>query len=73
MGIFDVNTKGMGLVFSDRAISRMIEELISNSLDENGATDIHVTFRPVSGGIYELVVSDNSPEGFVDMSLVEGP
>ena len=69
MSIFQVDTKGFGQAFADRPIHRMIEELISNALDEN-VTQVDVTYGRGRGGDYTLTVTDDSPTGFEDLKEV---
>ena len=59
MGILDVDLKGLGGLVD---VVRAPVELIANSWDEDGCTDVRVTFEPVPGqSRVTLIVDDNAP------------
>jgi hypothetical protein len=66
MGMFDLNTRGFRQIFADRSVSRMVEELVANALDEN-ASRVDVAFEHMGGQDYRLKVTDDSPNGFADL------
>lgn len=66
---FDVSSEGLGKQAEQQSKGRLLAELIQNSLDEAGVTQIAVTLALVPGRpMAELTVEDDSPEGFRDFS-----
>lgn len=65
---FDVDKEGLGKLIKKHGTGRLIAELLQNALDEN-VTTVAITISPLPGRpIAELVVEDDSPEGFKDLA-----
>ena len=66
---FEVDTNGLGKQAEEYSKGRLLAELIQNSLDEAGVTQIAVTLALVPGRpLADLMVEDDAPEGFRDLS-----
>jgi hypothetical protein len=66
---FDMDKAGLGKQAKEQAKGRLIGELVQNSIDEVGVTQIAVTLALVPGRpLADLTVEDDSPEGFRDLS-----
>jgi len=66
---FDVDKAGLGRQAEEQGKGRLVGELVQNALDEPGVTQIAVTLALVPGQeSADLTVSDDSPEGFADIS-----
>jgi hypothetical protein len=63
----DVDMDGMRKVLERRGKQLAIYELVQNGWDED-ATKIEVTLTRPQNGRSELVVSNDSPEGFRDLT-----
>ncbi|MGA3104748.1 MAG: hypothetical protein ABSD53_09725 [Terriglobales bacterium] len=63
----DVDMEGMRKVLERRGKQLAIYELVQNGWDEN-VTKVEVTLARPENGRSELVVSDDSPEGFRDLT-----
>lgn len=67
--MFEVDLKGLSQLIEDTGPARLVAELVSNSLDEDGVTAVNVTVGPVAGRPLALVtVEDDAPGGFADLS-----
>jgi hypothetical protein len=65
---FDVDRKGLAQLIGDRGKEFIIYELLQNAWDES-STKVEVDFQYTGdSGLYELVVVDDNPEGFKDLS-----
>lgn len=65
---FLVDTQGLGAICARRGKAFILFELISNALDAPGTKRVDVKLRRVGAtDLAELVVEDDSPEGFLDM------
>lgn len=66
---FEVDKKGLEKILERRGKSFAVLELVQNAFDEN-VTSVEVTIRPTEGsrGYHDIVVEDDSPEGFADLS-----
>lgn len=66
MSVFTVDHKGMAKIYRGRGLARMLFELISNAFDET-VQHVYVALRWDAGRVH-VVVSDDSPDGFQDLS-----
>jgi hypothetical protein len=66
---FEVDKKGLSKLLTRRGTEFVVLELIQNALDENADT-VEVDLSPVPGkrGLYTLMVKDDNPEGFKNLS-----
>ena len=65
---FTVDKEGLAKVLGRRDKAFAVMELIQNAWDADGVSLVEVTMKPDSAGKTLLVVEDNSPEGFADLS-----
>jgi hypothetical protein len=66
---FEVDRKGLAKLIERRGKIALVLELIANGLDADGTTRIEVLLEPEQGVPHAtIVVRDDSPEGFVDIS-----
>jgi hypothetical protein len=69
MNWFTVDKAGLGRQAEQHSKGRLIGELVQNALDEAGVTTINVSLALVPGRpLADLMVEDDSPEGFKDLS-----
>jgi len=67
--MFEVDPEGLAALIEDQGPSRLIAELIANSLDADGATTIKIECSPVDNRpLLRFLVEDDSPRGFADLS-----
>lgn len=66
---FNVDKEGLAKLLEKRGKKFAIAELISNAWDQN-VKEVKALLSPVAGhrALYELVVEDDDPEGFKDLS-----
>ncbi len=64
---FDVDRKGLAQLRAETPKSSLLFELLSNAFDTD-ASDVSVTLTPVTGRDYQLSVTDNSRDGWADVS-----
>lgn len=64
---FEVDKKGMAMVFARKGKAFVITELWQNAVDENTA-QVDMTLEPLGNGKYRMAVEDDSPEGFADLA-----
>ncbi len=66
---FEVDKKGLEKILARRGKEFAILELVQNALDEN-VERVSVIIDPIDGsrGYHRIVVEDDSPEGFADLS-----
>lgn len=66
---FSVDKDGLAQLLERRGRSFAVLELVSNAWDQN-TTRVDVRLTPAEGrrSVYELVVEDDDPEGFSDLS-----
>jgi hypothetical protein len=65
---FTVDKEGLARVLGRRDKTFAVMELIQNAWDAEGASLVEVTIKQESPGKTLLVVEDNSPDGFADLS-----
>jgi hypothetical protein len=66
---FDVDKAGLGRQAEEQGKGRLVGELVQNSLDEPGVTQIGVTLAMVPGQeMADLIVHDDAPSGFADLT-----
>ena len=67
--VFDVDYQGLSELIEDAGPTRLIWELVRNSLDEDGVTSIGIELNPMPGRpLIQVVVTDDAPEGFKDLA-----
>lgn len=65
---FDVDRKGLAQLIERKGKVALLFELIQNSIDADGTTEVRVFLNPIPGvPKVTLVVEDNSPDGFHDL------
>lgn len=71
--MFEVSLEGLSKLIEDQGPSRLIGELIRNSLDEDGVTEVKITLEPVEGRqlIKVCVEDDNKFAWFLDDSSID--
>ena len=68
-GWFTVDKEGLAALLEARGKEFALFELISNSWDEPGVTEVKVRLqRTLTAGRWVLNVEDNAPEGFTDLA-----
>lgn len=67
---FSVDKEGLASILARRGAWFVVYELIQNAIDEDGVTTVSVTLEPVEGsrGKARLVVRDDAPDGFADLT-----
>lgn len=66
---FTVDREGLAKLLQRKGIAHIILEPLSNAFDEAGVTRVDVTLKRIPGTrLAQLVVTDDSPEGFADLS-----
>lgn len=66
---FDVDRKGLARTLEGRDKSRIVAELVQNSWDEDGVTNVSVDLEEhATRGKTLITVSDDAPDGFKDLS-----
>lgn len=65
---FTVDKEGLAKVLGRRDKTFAVMELIQNAWDAEGVSLVEVTIKPERPGKTLLVVEDNSPDGFADLS-----
>lgn len=69
MGWFEVDAKGLAALLERRGKGWAIAELVQNAWDADGVTKVDVRLAPIEGRpLAELIVEDNSPGGFADLT-----
>jgi hypothetical protein len=64
---FEVDKKGMAMVFARKGKGFVVSELVQNAWDED-TSRVDVTLAPEGSGKYRLTVEDDNPEGFADLA-----
>ena len=66
---FDVSRAGLAKLIERRGKIALLHELIGNALDADGVTRVEVLLEPEEGlPLVTVVVRDDAPEGFADIS-----
>jgi hypothetical protein len=66
---FEVDKKGLGALLERRGREFAVLELVQNALDEPSVTKVSVVLEPsATRGYHNLLVEDDAPEGFYDIS-----
>lgn len=66
---FDVDRKGLGKLIERRGKIALLFELVANALDADGTTRVEIVLEPEEGVPHAtVVVRDDAPEGFADLS-----
>lgn len=64
---FHVDKEGLSKLLARKGRAFAVVELVSNSWDED-TTQVDVTLEPIEGDLYRLVVEDDNPAGFADLT-----
>lgn len=67
-GWFEVDRQGLKKLFAGEDKNFILRELIQNSWDEPGVKNVSITVEKESHGKYALLIKDDDPEGFYDLS-----
>lgn len=67
-GALAVDLYGLRQLVERRGKSFAIAELIQNAWDEDGVTDVSISLEHQYAGRCKLVIVDNAPEGFADLT-----
>ena len=66
---FEIDRKGLSKIIERRGKIALVNELIANALDADGTTRVEVVLEPEEGVPHAtVVVRDDSPKGFTDIS-----
>lgn len=65
---FDVDKQGLARILERKGKEFALFELIQNAWDEPGVTTVNVTLERLGRNLACLVVEDDAPEGFKDLS-----
>jgi hypothetical protein len=66
---FEIDRKGLAKLIERRGKIALVNELIANALDADGTTHVEVVLEPEPGVPHAtVVVRDDSPKGFTDIS-----
>lgn len=66
---FDVDRKGLAKLIERRGKIALLFELVGNALDADGVTTIEVVLEPEEGRPHaSVLVSDDAPDGFADLT-----
>jgi hypothetical protein len=68
MSWFDVDPKGLRAVLARRGPEFILYELIANGWDEPGVSKVEAQLSKTGHDAYSLLVQDNAPQGFHDLS-----
>jgi hypothetical protein len=67
---FTVDSTGLSKLIERRGKIALIFELVSNALDADGVTKVEIILEPEEGvPLATVVVRDDAPDGFTDLSL----
>lgn len=65
---FDVSREGLAKLMEGRGKAWCVHELIQNALDEQDVTEIDVFVKYEGRGLATIMVTDDSPTGFADLT-----
>jgi hypothetical protein len=65
---FEVDKAGLAKILARKGLESAVFELIQNAWDEDGVTTVKVALMPSGHGRACLVVEDDAPAGFADLS-----
>lgn len=65
---FSVDKEGLSNIIKRKSIAAIVAELLQNCWDEKGTTSVTATLEYVSNGLARLIVVDDAPDGFADLS-----
>lgn len=69
MDWFAVDKEGLAAILERRGKAFAVLELVSNAFDAPGTNEVKVVLEPIPGRPYaKLVVEDDAPDGFADLS-----
>lgn len=69
MSYLEVDEKGLAQLIEKKGKAWLIYELFQNAVDEEGVSCVSITLEPIPGRpLARLVVEDDGPEGFRDLS-----
>lgn len=65
----DIDRKGLAKLIERRGKIALVHELVANALDADGTTRVEILLEPEDGvPLATVVVRDDAPDGFVDIS-----
>lgn len=64
---FDVDKEGLSKLLDRRGRASVILELAQNAWDAPGVRNVSITLKAINGSTAELLVKDDSPEGFANL------
>lgn len=67
-GWFEVDKEGLRQTLGRKSKSFALFELLQNAFDEDGCKRVDVTLPPPENGMSTLIVRDDSPTGYRDLS-----
>lgn len=66
---FDVDKQGLSMLLEEKGKSFAVAELLQNAWDADDSTKVEIEIRPFPNSPFvELVVADDSPNGFSDLT-----
>jgi hypothetical protein len=65
---FDISKEGLSKLVARRGSHWILAELLQNAWDAPGVTLVQVTVSPAGRGLTEIVVEDDSPVGFTNLT-----
>lgn len=66
---FDVDKQGLSMLLEEKGKSFAVAELLQNAWDADDSTEVEIEIIPMPNSPFvELVVGDNSPNGFADLA-----
>ena len=65
---FEVDKEGLAKILARRGKQFVVNELVQNAWDEDKVTEVQISIRALRLGRAEVIVTDDSPEGFKDLT-----
>src|SRR5512143_735568 len=65
---FEIDKKGLAQILARKGKEFAIFELVQNAWDEQGVTEVNVALAPESHAYARLIVRDNAPNGFQNLT-----
>lgn len=65
---FQVDRRGLARLLEKKGKAFALFELVQNAWDESGVTGVTIRLEPEGHGTARLIVSDNAPNGFADLT-----
>lgn len=67
LSTFEVDKAGLAKLLERRGKEWVVAELVQNGLDQN-VTKVEISLTPEGEGFYRLIVEDDDPDGFADIT-----